>query len=244
MFMNKINMQEQYFKFYEITENDEKYAEYLKFRHLIFVKELQNIAPQKENNSTAVETDQFDSYSRHVIAIHNATGIVAGCARLILPNPEGLNTESRYCIEEHPYAKQQKKNTGEISRMAISPDFRRRKEDDKNLIEGDPNREIASIDIATSSDSNKRNYQPGLIMGMYREIYFIAQQENINFCIAAMDQRFSRLLIKSGYPFHPIGPVNPNLTPLRRPFIISQEEMKTKLAQLHPELMAFMQQKN
>ncbi len=236
-------METPFFSFFEITEDDDNYVDYLHFRYLIFVKELKSLTQEKHRDQK--ERDQFDCYSRHIIAWHNESQTIAACARLILPNPIGLNTESRYQIEQHPYPDQFKDNTGEISRMAISPMFRRRKEDIRDLIEGDPNREFFQKNQSgTDKSPDKRNYQPGLIMGMYREIYYIAQQEAIKFCLAAMERRFSRLLIKSGYPFHPVGPENPVLKPLRRPFIISQEEMKIKLAQSNPELMDFMQQKS
>lgn len=235
-------METKYFIFKEVTENDNQFMDYLTLRHEIFVEELQRVKPLDDDKLQAIETDRFDPYSRHLVAIHKEKNILAACARLILPNPNGLNAESRYRIEEHPYANQNKKNTGEISRMAISSSFRRRKEDIKNLVEGNPYQEIStSIITLQSRPERTRNHQPGLVMGMYREIYLLAREENIHYCIAAMDKNFSRLLTRIGYPFHPIGPENQQLVPIRQPYIISQAEMEKKLTQLHPEVLDFMQ---
>lgn len=238
-------METQFFNFFEVTRGNKRYKEYLHLRHDVFVEELHCINPQEASQAQHIETDMFDPYSRHLIAEHKSSGETAACARLILPNPNGLNTEARYSIEEHPFPDQNRENTGEISRMAISLDFRRRKEDDSTLISGDPNREIGEPEKKNKAKAKKgRNHQPELVLGMYREIYYLAQKEGIHYCIAAMDKRFSRLLIRIGYPFRQIGPENKNLVPVRQPFIISQAEMEKKLDQLHPDVLKFMQCKN
>jgi N-acyl amino acid synthase of PEP-CTERM/exosortase system len=232
-------METAYFRFMEIVPGTSAYEHYLEFRYEIFCTELQRITPSTcllSSNGRPMETDQYDSYSRHFMAYHKATGSLAASARVILPNPNGLNVTPRYIIEYPlPYSDADNDNIGEISRMAISPQFRRRHEDKGKPFQGDP-----GLEMGCQSEASRKR-QPELVLGIYREIYLLCQQENIRYCMAAMDSRFGRLLNTLGFPFVPVGPVNENVLPPRRVYLISALEMERSLSQRGSGTLNFLQ---
>jgi len=89
-------------------------------------------------------------------------------------------------------------------------------------------------------DKNRR-HQPELVLGMYRKIYRLCMDKGISYCMAAMDSRFSRLLNTLGFPFVPVGPVNENVQPPRRVYLISADEMKRCLSQRDASTLSFLQ---
>ena len=242
-----LNAETEYFRFKEVVPGTPDYELYLEFRYEVFCKELHRIDMSScllSRNGRPMETDRYVQYSRHIMAYHKSTGSPAAAARVILPSPVGLNVTPRYLIDHPlPYSDACDDNIGEISRMAISPQFRRRHEDQGKPTEGDPGPEMVEQiagRIGVQAEKNRR-HQPELVLGMYREIYRLCQQEDIGYCMAAMDDRFSRLLNTLGFPCVPIGPINENVQPPRRVYIISAIEMERSLRQRGTRTLSFLQ---
>ena len=124
---------------------------------------------------------------------------------------------------------------GEISRLAVTPHFRRRPSDEGKSGQGAPESEM------TLKTEGPRQHQPELVLGMYREVYQLCRQTGLDYCMAAMDNLFSRLLIRLGFPFVAVGPLNPNVTPARRVYIISATEMEHMLGGRETTILQFMQ---
>lgn len=236
---DKLNMETSYFRFEEVVRGTPAYELYLEFRYEIFCKELHRIDPSScplSSNGRPMETDQYDQYSRHFIAYHKPTNSPAASARVILPNPIGLNVTPRYIIDRPlSYLDATDENIGEISRMAIAPQFRRRQEDRDKPFQGDPESEM------NGHPEKNRRHQPELVLGMYRKIYRLCKEKGISYCMAAMDNRFSRLLNTLGFPCVPVGPVNENVQPPRRVYIISADEMERCLSQRDAGTLNFLQ---
>ena len=79
------------------------------------------------------------------------------------------------------------------------------------------------------------------VLGMYREVYQLCRQTGLDYCMAAMDNLFSRLLTRLGFPFVAVGPMNPNVLPARRVYIISATEIERMLGAREPAILQFMQ---
>ncbi len=233
-------METDFFRVEEVIPGTRAYELYLEFRYEIFCTELHRIAPSSFPQSSTgqpMETDQYDQYSRHFMSYHKATGKPAASVRIIFPNQIGLNVTSRYVIDRPlPYPDAREDNIGEISRMAISPQFRRRKEDNGKPFQGDPEPEMSRL------PDNHRRHQPELVLGMYREIYLLCKQNGIEYCMAAMENRFSRLLKTLGFPWAAIGPVNPNVDPPRRVYLIGAGEIELSLSQRETCILGFLQE--
>ncbi len=231
-------METVYFSFYEVVPGTSDFEDYLEARYLVFCEELGRVdAPGMfSSRGHPIETDPFDVKSRHFIARHKASGVVAGFMRIIMPNEQGLNVEQRYVIDRPlPYAGATSDKVGEISRLAVTPHFRRRHSDEGKPIQGDPESEM------TLKTDGVRHHQPELVLGMYREVYQLCRQTGLDYCMAAMDNLFSRLLTRLGFPFVPVGPMNPNVLPARRVYIISATEMERMLGAREVNILHFMQ---
>lgn len=230
-------METKYFHFYEVLYGTEDYNDYQKARYAVFCEELGRVEFKDHVNeqNEPIESDHFDGYSRHFIARHKNSGIVAGFVRVILPNPIGLNVRSRYVIDQSlPYGITLD-NIGEISRLAIMPEFRGRRSDAGKPVQGDPKTEM----LGTSDGA--REHQPELVLGLYREVYSLCQHLGIQYCVAAMESRYSRLLNTLGFPFLAIGPINDSVSPPRRVYLVSASEMEKSLSSRENSILQFMQ---
>lgn len=231
-------METVYFSFSEVTPGTPDFDDYLEARYLVFCEELGRVdAPGMFSDSgKPIETDAYDTNSRHFIARHKASNVVAGFMRIIMPNDGGLNVAQRYVIDRPlPYADATEDRIGEISRLAVTPHFRRRHSDEGKPIQGDPEPEM------TLQTEGVRQHQPELVLGMYREVYQLCQQTGLGYCMAAMDNLFSRLLRRLGFPFVAVGPINPEVKPARRVYLISANEMERSLSSRDDRILQFMQ---
>lgn len=231
-------METNFFSFQEVITGSNAYELYLEARYQVFCEELGRVVPtgMKSSRGRDIETDQYDPVSRHFLAFHKPSGAVAGFVRVIMPSPLGLNVSPRYIIEKPlPYHDVTDAVLGEISRMAIVPVFRRRHSDRGRPFQGDPELEMSL------QPEGLRQHQPELVLGMYREIYRMCRAAGIDYCVAAMDHRFSRLLISLGFPFVPVGPVNELVDPPRRVYLVSANEIERRFSVCGKEILAFMQ---
>ena len=232
-------METTYFRFEEVLPGSPAYERYLEARHDVFCAELGRVEPTglHSSNGRPIETDGYDEYSRHFVAFHKADESIAGFVRVILPNAHGLNVTLRYVIDRPlPYADATDDRIGEISRMAVTPRFRRRHSDQGKPIQGDPNSEMFR------KPDGLRRHQPELVLGMYREIYQLCKGIGVGYCLAAMDSHFSRLLIALGFPFMPVGPMNEGVSPPRRVFLIGAAEIERSLSAREEAVLRFIQE--
>lgn len=231
-------MKTQSFSFKEVFPGTPEYDAYLELRYAVFCEELNRVEAKDANLGR--ETDIYDQYSRHFLATHIATGALGACARLIFPNPSGFNIQARYEIKkEAVYPDAALEKTAEISRMAISSAFRRRREDDKRPVCGSPEDELPNSAREDEHVGN-RKHQPEIVLGMYRAIYQSAKESGISHYIAAMDPMFSRLLGMLGFPFKSVGPVNMQVRPARRPYMMSNADLEQHLLCRNPSLLEFL----
>lgn len=231
-------METTYFRFEEVKPGTPLYERYLEARYEVFCAELGRVEAAGECSSSGrpIETDAYDPYSRHFVALYKPDDSVAGFVRVILPNAHGLNVTPRYVIDRPlPYADATDDRIGEISRMAIVAHFRRRHSDQDKPVHGDPASEMSM------RPEGARRHQPELVLGMYREIYQLCKGIGVDYCMAAMDSHYSRLLVALGFPFVPVGPVNEAVSPPRRVYLISAREIERSLGAREEAVLRFMQ---
>lgn len=226
------------FSFKEVFPGTPEYDAYLTLRYAVFCEELNRVETSDANLKR--ETDIYDQYSRHFLATHIDTGSLAACARLILPNPSGFNIQARYEIKkESAYPDAALEEIAEISRMAISSAFRRRRTDAKRPVCGSPEDELPNS-AHEEEHASDRKHQPEIVLGMYRAIYQSAKESGISHYMAAMDPMFTRLLGMLGFPFKPAGPINMQVRPARRPYMMSNADLEQHLLCRNPSLLEFL----
>lgn len=211
------------------------YAEYLALRHNVFCEELGRVVPDGRSvRGLAIESDDYDVHSVHVLCRLKDTGTAVGCSRLILPGPKGLNVNARYklsCAPEGPVGQ-----VGEIGRLALSSSLRRHRAEG-SAIAGQRRALSAAGD---SLHSMLKREGPVVALGLYREIFNLANRYGITHCYAAMEPALARLLNRLGFPFHEAGPLNAGVSPARQPYLIGAQAVRVGLAARNSCLYRFM----
>ncbi len=211
------------------------YAEYLALRHAVFCEELGRIVPAgRRVRGLAIESDDYDVHSVHVLCRLKESGVAVGCSRLILPGPKGLNVNARYtlsCAPESPAGQ-----VGEIGRLALSSSLRRHRAEGSSI----GGRRQALSTMGDSGHSMLKREGPVVALGLYREMFNLANRYGITHCYAAMEPALARLLNRLGFPFHEAGPLNTNVTPARQPYLIGAYAARAGLAARNSCLYRFM----
>jgi N-acyl amino acid synthase of PEP-CTERM/exosortase system len=149
-----------------------------------------------EDHPGGIERDRFDPIAVHVLCEHR-DGFPVGTVRLIPPNPLGYPLEE-HCQLSIDTGQLPRDGLGEISRLAISRQFQRRREDPFNP--APPENPGTAPPLA---QGRRRN---DLVLGLYREIYRVSKQLGVSHWYAAMEDKLMILLRRIGFEFSLIGP--------------------------------------
>jgi N-acyl amino acid synthase of PEP-CTERM/exosortase system len=161
---------------------------------------VENAFEDPEQQIGERETDEDDDRSVHTLLLHRPTGEVAGTARVILPDPPKfrplpmaklLRGIDRHRFDEFPVA-----HTAEISRFAVSKEFRRRR--------GEERYADAGFGDAASAE-NERRLMPFITLGLLRGVFGICLEYEVTHLAAVMEPPLIRILRRLGLDFTPIG---------------------------------------
>lgn len=150
------------------------------------------------------EIDDDDDRSVHTLLIYRATGAAAGTARLILPQPDAgrvlpiqrsLRSEETALFRVFPLLQ-----IGEISRFAISKEFRRRHTDGRY---GDTAFPYPPANLVSS----ERRLIPHITFGLMRGLLRICRDYQISILAAVMEPSLLRILARLGLDFERLGPL-------------------------------------
>ena len=126
------------------------------------------------------ETDKYDDRSVHTLLVHRRTGEVAGASRVILPHKSAplpiatlLHGADHHRFADFPIAR-----TAEISRFAISKQFRRRCGEGR---------------------------MPFITLGLMKGVFDICRDHEISHLAVVMEPPLIRILRRFGLDFMPIG---------------------------------------
>jgi len=192
----------QYFRIRFAGDKKLREAAY-KIRYGVYSTEL-GWEPQ---NNDEMETDECDKYAYHCILEHRRTGDFAGCIRLVIPPPN--NPHLPLPFEENCLASARENTVdttklprggfGEISRLAVLEDFRRRdKEKNMPFV-------LKEVDMETIYSVEERRNFPNIAMGLYLSGLAMASIFKHVGIVVMMEPRLNRRLIRFGLPFEQIG---------------------------------------
>jgi N-acyl amino acid synthase of PEP-CTERM/exosortase system len=126
------------------------------------------------------ETDKYNDRSAHTLLVHRRTGEVAGTSRVILPHKSDplpiatlLHGADRRGFADFPIAR-----TAEISRFAVSKQFRRRCGEGR---------------------------MPFITLGLMKGVFDICRDHKMSYLAAVMEPPLLRILRRLGLNFTPIG---------------------------------------
>jgi N-acyl amino acid synthase of PEP-CTERM/exosortase system len=199
----------QYFELVH-CDTDELRMQAYQLRYQIYVLETGyervadcRLVEDRQGRAVYLEQDEFDARSDHFLLKHRRTGLYAATARLILPSP--LDIAAPYPIELHCPLDQPindagvRTRLGEISRFAVSKEFKRR---------------IGEMDTLSGVAENVENYfgnderrvVPHISLGLIAAVMRMVEQHHITHCYAVMEPALVRLLSRFNLNFNRIGP--------------------------------------
>ena len=195
----------QYFTLQRAHTSELKNAVY-KIRYDVYCEELK----YEKNCPQDCEKDKYDTYSHHILIQHRASGRFAGCVRLVTPpedNPDALFPFEECCLQSVDSAKFQeiakdgRQYIGEISRLAVHQDFRRRRGEKNNAYGVNMHEDKDNRDIII----NEQRVFPFIAVSLYLASAAIALEYQMKYVIVMMEPRLARLLARFGIRFARIG---------------------------------------
>jgi N-acyl amino acid synthase of PEP-CTERM/exosortase system len=204
-------------------------AECFRVRHQIYCRE-RNLLPAADHPA-GFETDEYDTHSRHGLLRYRKTGEAVGTVRVVLPEASGLGLSlPMYALFERCgldlSALPPASATTEISRFAISRDFRRRLGD---ALHGAP------VDHPAVDD---RRIIPHMALGLMALAFRMSTQANMEYFCAIMEPTLIRLLARFGIRWQEIGaPIEYH--GLRQPCIGRIDTMAATVALERPDIWDF-----
>jgi N-acyl amino acid synthase of PEP-CTERM/exosortase system len=150
------------------------------------------------------EIDEDDDRAVHTLLVHRASGAAIGTARLILPRPDTgrplpiervCDPGARALIRRLP-----RHNTAEVSRFAVSKQFRRRQGEERHADAGFP-------DPVSPPRGTERRLLPHITFGLLRGILELCRDHQITVLAAVMEPALLRILSRLGLDFDPVGPL-------------------------------------
>lgn len=203
-----------------------------RLRYDIYCEELGYEAPAIPGQYQ--EHDAYDPYSLQCLIQHRQSGLSAGCMRLVLPDhAQQADLESlpllAHCRASlthdslHP-DRFSRHEVCEISRLAISPLFRRRSTEE----------EIESlVEPPYAFSAAERQTFPLIVVGLFLATYALLGLAGRPHAFAMMEPRLPRLLRMSGFHFTRVGETI-DFHGKRSAFYIDQRRVEDEM---QPELM-------
>lgn len=199
--------------------------EVFRLRYRVYCEERGFERPQ--DHPDGLEADRFDKYSVH-FAAYNEKRDTVGTARIILDSDEGFPLE-RNCVIDRDVSLLERRRLGEISRLAVSKDYRRRVED-RFIYDGEGDLLPDPPEVA-----NDRRNRHEIVLGLYKNIYIESKKLGLTHWYTVMAKGLYLLMAKMGMVFSPIGPTI-DYHGLRTPYLGSIEEIEKEVARLSPSL--------
>ena len=217
-----------YFDFVKIHKGSPRIDEIYRLRYKVYCDEWGFEKP--EDYPTGLESDNFDEHSSHFAAIEKKdSGQLIGTVRIILHSPLGFPIE-HHCTIDADLSGIDRKRIGEISRFAVSKEYRRRLAD-RIMFDGEEHSE----EVERRHAVERRKTDHDIVLGLYSCVYRESQKRGLTHLYAVMADGLQFLLRRAGVPCERIGP-SVEYHGRRTPYLFSVEQVLHNLAEKNPEL--------
>lgn len=200
-------------------------------RFQVYVNEWGFEAP--EDHPDGLEYDDFDDYSVHTYACCDQKKKVIGTVRMILNSPLGFPIERYFEIQDQP-TDIDRNTTGEISRLAVSKEYRRRIID-QAIFGADSGAARRIPKFMKNGLDFQRHCEHELVRGLYVTLYRDSKLRGLTHWYAVMAKGLYVILKRWGIIFKQIGPAR-DYHGLRSPYLVSIESMEHSLSRINPVL--------
>jgi len=223
------------FKF-GIVDKKDVLNDTFKMRYEVYVEEFG--FENKDDHPDGLETDRYEKESIHFACL-NETDSVVGTLRLVLDSDKGFPIE--HAVKTIFIKKTDRNKIGEISRLTVSKDLRRRKEDGIYGVESYIKKREGGVlpddgSIPTEMEGRKN---PVIVLGLYQAMYHESRRRGITHWYMITEEKVFHALKKYGFLFHKIG------KPIwyhgwRIPYLGNVEEIERELIKTNPEMLKIM----
>jgi N-acyl amino acid synthase of PEP-CTERM/exosortase system len=206
-----------------------------RLRYQVYVNEWGFERP--EDHPSGLEKDGYDDNSRHFYASRGEGGEIIGTARIILDCGLPFPIERHFTLDAAHQAIPRSR-LAEISRLAISKDFRRRAIDQVIFSRGDSPLSQADTHqvMAKTLEHERRKCEHELIRGIYLLIYRESLRLGLTHWYAVMARGLHVILSRWGIEFQQIGPAQ-DYHGVRAPYLLSIDDLTRSIAARNPELL-------
>lgn len=195
------SLKETYNRYFQVqrADTEERRDQVFRLRYAVYC--IEHSFEPIENNPDGRERDRYDSCSLHSLLIHRPTGAAVGTVRLIMPRWDGQAIELPIRSVCDPAAlagiarRVPPERWAEISRFAVTKDFRRRSGDNATIVGG------------LTEFGDPRRVIPQISLGLMRAIVEMSASADITHLYAVMEPKLLRMLTRLGIHFETIGPV-------------------------------------
>ncbi len=160
---------------------------------------------KKEDHPNGIETDEYENDSIHFACINESDSVI-GTIRLVLNSDKGFPIE--HAVETNFIGKKpHKSKIGEISRLTVSRDLRRRKEDGMYGVESYLTKKEGGIlpDNGTIPEEMQGRRNPIIVLGLYQVMYHESRRRGISHWYMITEKKLFCALKKYGFLFYQIG---------------------------------------
>jgi N-acyl amino acid synthase of PEP-CTERM/exosortase system len=174
----------------------------LRLRYDVYCREFQY--EREEDCPGGIERDEYDAEAVHLLVVHRASDVPAGCVRMITARPKEptfLLPMERHCghtlkeTDRHP-GRLPRERIAEISRLAVHTSFRRRA--------GEKDSETGALKREAFTDEEQRTF-PLISLALFAGATALLALTERQHMLVMMEPRLARLLRSLGFPFVQIG---------------------------------------
>jgi N-acyl amino acid synthase of PEP-CTERM/exosortase system len=218
-----------FFDYSKVPQGDPLINEVYRLRYKVYVEECG--FEKQEDHPGGMEKDDFDEHSSHFVVRKKGEDQIIGTIRMINYSEKGFPIEA-HCRIESDLSAFDRKRFGEISRLAVSKDYRKRVTDtvysDGKVLED------SDVD---NMFSGYRKMSNDIVLGLYKCIYQESLERGNQCILAVMAKGLYLLLKRVGILFEPIGPEQ-YYHGFRSPYLGKIDTMLQELARRNPTLYA------
>lgn len=206
-----------------------------RLRYQVYVNEWGFEKP--EDHPEGLERDEYDRHCLHFYARSHTSDDVVGSARIILGSELPFPIERHFDISRFPIDGR-RETAAEISRLAISKDYRRRAID--RVIFSNVAGHLDEVGETLGAGQpavheERRKCEHELIRGLYLLIYRESLRLGLTHWYAVMARGLYVILRRWGIDFRQIGPEQ-DYHGVRAPYVVDIRAMEKSLAENNPEL--------
>lgn len=209
-----------------------------RLRYEVYVEEFG--FEKREDHSDGFETDIFDDNSIHFACLNKHDSVV-GTIRLVF-DKNNIGFPIEHAAETNFIGKKPNASKiAEISRLTVSRDIRRRKEDGMYGVEAYLNKKHGGVlsDEDSIPEEMQGRKNPIIVLGLYQVMYQESRRKNLSHWYMITEKKLFYTLKKYGFLFRQIGkPVEYH--GLRIPYLGNIEEVEKTLIKNNPDMLKLM----